>query len=400
MNTELFIRRPVMTSVLMLAILVAGILGYNLLAVSDLPNIDFPTIQVSAGLPGASPETMASTVAAPLEKQFTTIAGLDELTSTSSLGATNITLQFALSRNINSAALDVQSAMTAATSQLPANLPTPPTLQKVNPSESPILFLGLTSRTLPLYTVDQYAEVQLGEEISRVQGVAEVQVYGSVPYAVRVQVNPDELASRQLGIDQVASAIQNANVTMAMGTLYGANTAYNLQSNGQLNDAEAYRPLIVAYRNGAPVRLDQVAKVFDGVLDEDVAGWVNGVPGVVLAVERQPGANTIAVVKAVRALFPRFRAIMPPSLIMTVEHDRSISILQSVNDVRFALLLAVFLVILVIFLFLRNLSATMIPSFALPMAILGTFAVMYELGLYHRQPLAAGPDLIGRLRRR
>ena len=380
MNTELFIRRPVMTSVLMLAILVAGILGYNLLAVSDLPNVDFPTIQVSAGLPGASPETMASTVATPLEKQFTTIAGLDELTSTSSLGSTNITLQFSLSRDINSAALDVQSAITAATSQLPANLPTPPTLRKVNPSESPILFLGLTSRTLPLYTVDQYAEVQLGEEISRVQGVAEVEVYGSVPYAVRVQVNPEELASRQLGLDQVASAIQNANVTMAMGTLYGPSTAYNLQSNGQLNDAAAYRPLIVAYSNGAPVRLDQVAKVFDGVLDEDVAGWVNGVPGVVLAVERQPGANTIDVVKAVRALFPRFRAIMPPSLIMTVEHDRSISILQSVDDVRFTLLLAVCLVVLVIFLFLRNLSATLIPSFAVPMSILGTFAVMYVLG--------------------
>ncbi len=379
MNTELFIRRPVMTSVLMLAILVAGILGYNLLAVSDLPNVDFPTIQVSAGLPGASPETMASTVATPLEKQFTTIAGLDELTSTSSLGSTNITLQFSLSRDINSAALDVQSAMTAAVSQLPANLPTPPTLRKVNPSESPILFLGLTSRTLPLYTVDQYAEVQLGEQISRVAGVAEVDVNGSVPYAVRVRVNPEELASRQLGIDQVASAIQNANVTMAMGTLYGPNTAYNLQSNGQLNDAEAYRPLIVAYSNGAPVRLDQVAKVFDGVLDEDVAGWVNGVPGVVLSIQRQPGANTIQVVKAIRALFPRFRAIMPPSLIMTVEHDRSISILQSVNDVKFTLLLAVFLVILVIFLFLRNLSATMIPSFAVPLAILGTFAVMYEL---------------------
>jgi hydrophobic/amphiphilic exporter-1 (mainly G- bacteria), HAE1 family len=379
-NTELFIRRPVMTSVLMLAILVFGILGYSLLSVSDLPNVDFPTIQVTAGLPGASPETMASTIATPLEKQFTTIAGLDELTSTSSLGSTNITLQFSLSRNINSAALDVQSAITAAASELPANLPTPPTLRKVNPTESPILFLGLTSRTLPLYTVDQYAEVQLGEQISRVPGVAEVEVFGSVPYAVRVQVNPEELASRQLGIDQVASAIQNANVTKAMGTLYGPNTAYNLESNGQLNDAAAYRPLIVAYRNGAPVRLDQVAKVSDSVEDENVAGWVNGVPGVVLAIERQPGANTIDVVKHIRALFPRFRAIMPPSLTMTVELDRSISILQSVNDVRFTLLLAVCLVVLVIFLFLRNLSATLIPSFALPMAILGTFAVMDVLG--------------------
>jgi HAE1 family hydrophobic/amphiphilic exporter-1 len=380
MNTELFIRRPVMTSVLMLAILVAGILGYNLLAVSDLPNVDFPTIQVSAGLPGASPETMASTVATPLEKQFTTIAGLDEMTSTSSLGSTNITLQFSLSRDINSAALDVQSAMTAASSQLPSNLPSPPTLRKVNPSDSPILFLGLTSPTLPLYTIDQYAEVQLGEQISRVPGVAEVQVGGSVPYAVRVQVNPEELASRQLGLDQVASAIQNANVTMAMGTLYGPSTAYNLRSNGQLNDAAAYRPLIVAYRNGAPVRLDEVAKISDGVQDADVAGWVNGVPGVVLSVERQPGANTIDVVKDIRALFPRFRAILPPALTMTVENDRSVSILQSVNDVRFTLLLAVCLVVLVIFLFLRNLSATLIPSFALPMAILGAFAVMELLG--------------------
>ncbi|HEY7789020.1 MAG TPA: efflux RND transporter permease subunit, partial [Vicinamibacterales bacterium] len=380
MNTELFIRRPVMTSVLMLAILVFGILGYNFLAVSDLPNVDFPTIQVNAGLPGASPETMAATVATPLEKQFTTIAGLDEMTSTSSLGSTNITLQFSLSRDINSAALDVQSAIAAASSQLPADLPSPPTLRKANPADAPILFLGLTSKTLPIYTVDQYAEVLLGEQISRVQGVAQVQVFGSMPYAVRVQVNPDELASRHLGIDQVASAIQDANVTKAMGTLYGPNTAYNLQSNGQLSDAAAYRPLIVAYRNGSPVRLDQVASVSDSVRDENVAGWVNGVPGVILAIERQPGSNTIDVVNAVKDLFPRFQAIMPPSLIMTVEYDRSTSILQSVNDVRFTLLLAVALVVLVIFLFLRNFSATLIPSFALPMAILGTFAVMYVLG--------------------
>ena len=380
MNTELFIRRPVMTSVLMLAILVFGILGYNFLAVSDLPSVDFPTIQVSAGLPGASPETMASTIATPLEKQFTTIAGLDQMTSTSSLGSTDITLQFSLSRNINSAALDVESAINAASSQLPNNLPRPPTLRKVNPAESPILFLGLTSRSLPLYAVDQYAEVLLGEQISRVQGVAQVGVFGSVPYAVRVQVNPEKLASRQLGIDQVASAIQNANVNMAMGTLYGPNTAYNVESNGQLSDAAAYRPLIVAYRNGAPVRLDQVARVSDSIEDADVAGWVNGVPGVILAIERQPGSNTIDVVKAIRALFPRFRAIMPPSLIMTVEYDRSTSILQSVNDVRFTLFLAVCLVVLVIFLFLRNLSATLIPSLALPMAILGTFAVMDVLG--------------------
>jgi len=380
MNTELFIRRPVMTSLLMLAILVFGILGYRYLAVSDLPNVDFPTIQVSANLPGASPETMGSAVATPIEKQFTTIAGLDQMTSTSSLGSTQITLQFSLSRDINAAALDVQSAISAATNQLPRGMPSPPTFRKVNPADSPVLILGLTSPTLPLYTVDEYGETLLGEQISMVQGVAQVQVYGSVPYAVRVQVNPEELASRQIGIDEVGSAIQNANVNLPMGTLYGANTAYNLQSNGQLTDAALFRPLIIAYRNGAPVRLDQVAKVSDSVIDTNIANWVNDVPGVILAIQRQPGANTIDVVDSVRKLFPRFRAIMPPSMIMTVEYDRSISIRQSVSDVKFTLLLAICLVVLVIFLFLRNISATLIPSLALPMAIMGTFAVMYVLG--------------------
>jgi hydrophobic/amphiphilic exporter-1 (mainly G- bacteria), HAE1 family len=379
-NTELFIRRPVMTSLLMLAILVFGILGYRYLAVSDLPNVDFPTIQVHAGLPGASPETMGSAVATPLEKQFTTIAGMDSMTSTSSLGSTQITLQFALSRSIDSAALDVQSAIAAAASQLPPNMPTPPTFRKVNPADQPILFIGLTSPTLPLYSVDQYAETLLGEQISMVQGVAQVGVSGSVPYAVRIQVNPEELASRQIGIDEVATAIRNANVNMPMGTLYGADTAYNIQSNGQLTDAALFRPLIIAYRNGAPVALNQIASVSDSVLDDNVAGWVNGVPGVVLSVQRQPGANTIEVVDGIRKLFPRFHAIMPPSLIMTVEFDRSISIRDSVNDVKFTLFLAVCLVVLVIFLFLRNLSATLIPSLALPMAIMGTFAVMYLLG--------------------
>jgi len=380
MNTELFIRRPVMTSLLMLAILVFGILGYRYLAVSDLPNVDFPTIQVSANLPGASPETMASSVATPLEKQFTTIAGLDQMTSTSSLGSSQITLQFALSRNIDSAALDVQAAMTAAAGQLPQNMPTPPTFRKENPADSPIFLLGLTSPTLPLYKVDEYAEDLLGEQISMVQGVAQVSVFGSMPYAVRVQVNPEELASRQIGIDEVAQAIQSANVNLPMGTLYGANTAYNLQSNGQLTDAALFRPLIIAYRNGAPVRLSQVATVSDSILDANVAGWIDNVPGIVLAIQRQPGANTIAVVDAIRKLIPRFRALLPPAMIMTVEYDRSIPIRQSVRDVKFTLFLAICLVVLVIFLFLRNLSATMIPSLALPMAIMGTFAVMYVLG--------------------
>jgi HAE1 family hydrophobic/amphiphilic exporter-1 len=378
--TELFIRRPVMTTLLMLAILVFGILGYRYLAVSDLPNVDFPTITVSANLPGASPETMGSAVATPLEKQFTTIAGLDSMTSTSSLGSTQITLQFALTRDIDSAALDVQSAITSATRQLPPNMPTPPTFRKVNPADSPILFLGLTSPTLPLSQVDEYAETLLGEQISMVTGVAQVSVFGSMKYAVRVQVDPDELASRKIGIDEVSQAIQSANVNMPMGTLYGAHKAYNIQSNGQLTDAALYRPLIVAYRNGAPVRLEQLATVEDSVQDNRLANWINAVPGIILAVQRQPGTNTIEIVDAVRKLFPRFRSIMPPAMHLSVEYDRSVSIRQSVNDVKFTLFLAICLVVLVIFLFLRNASATLIPSLALPMAIMGTFAVMYLLG--------------------
>ncbi len=377
---EPFIRRPVMTSLVMLAILLFGILGYRNLAVSDLPNVDFPTIQVSAGLPGASPETMASSVATPLEKQFTTIAGLDSMTSTSSLGNTEITLQFNLSRNIDSAALDVQTAISAAQNQLPPNLPSPPTFRKVNPADQAIFLLAVTSPTLPLYEVDKDAENLIAEQISMVPGVAEVDVYGSAKYAVRVQLNPQALASRQIGIDEVEQAIQNANVNLPMGTLNGAHRAYNIQSNGQISDAAAYRPLIVAYRNGAPVRLDQVAKVTNGVQDQYVANWINNVPGIMLAVRRQPGTNTIEIVNNIRKLIPRFYSMVPPSINLSVEYDRSVPIRESVNDVKFTLLLAVFLVILVIFLFLRNASATIIPSLALPMAIMGTFAVMYLLG--------------------
>jgi len=377
---EPFIRRPVMTSLVMLAILLFGIIGYRYLAVSDLPNVDFPTIEVSAGLPGASPDTMASSVATPLEKQFTTIAGLDSMTSTSSLGKTSITLQFDLSRNIDSAALDVQSAISAAGHQLPADMPFPPTLRKVNPADQSIFLLAVTSPTLPLYKVDQYAETLIAEQISMVPGVAQVGVHGTAKYAVRVQLNPKALASRQIGIDQVEQAIRNANVNMPMGTLYGAHKAFNLESNGQLSDAKVYRPLVVAYRNGAPVRLDQVATVTDGVQDKYVANWINGVPGIMLAVQRQPGTNTIEIVKNIRKLLPRFYSILPPSIHLSIEYDRSVSIEESVNDVKFTLVLAIFLVVLVIFLFLRNASATVIPSMALPMAIMGTFAVMYLLG--------------------
>ena len=377
--SELFIRRPVMTSLLMLAILGFGILGYRDLAVSDLPNVDFPTIQVSAGLPGASPETMASSVATPLEKQFTTIAGLDSMTSTSALGSTQITLQFSLSRSIDSAALDVQTAISSAGNQLPPNMPSPPTFRKVNPADESIFLLAVTSPTLPLYKVDSYAEDLIAEQISMVPGVAQVNVFGQSKYAVRVGLNPDELASRQIGIDEVEQAIQSANVNLPMGTLSGAHKAYNIESNGQLADAALYRPIIVAYRNGAPVRLDQIASVANGVQDQYVANWINGIPGIMLAVQRQPGTNTIDIVNRIRKLIPRFYSMVPPSIELSIEYDRSVPIQESVNDVKFTLMLAVFLVILVIFLFLRNVSATIIPSLALPMAIVGTFAVMYLL---------------------
>jgi HAE1 family hydrophobic/amphiphilic exporter-1 len=378
--SEPFIRRPVMTSLLMLAILLFGVLGYRALAVSDLPNVDFPTIQVSAGLPGASPDTMASSVASPLEKQFTTIAGLDSMTSSSSLGNTQITLQFDLDRNIDSAALDVQTAISAAARQLPPNMPSPPTFRKVNPADSPIFGLAVTSPTLPLYEVDEYAENLIATQISEVPGVAQVLVNGAARYAVRVEMDPAALASRQIGIDEVEQAIQSANVNMPMGTLFGAHKAYNVQSNGQLSDASVYRPLIVAYRDGAPVRLDQIASVRDGVQDQYIANWVNGVPGIMLSVQRQPGTNTIDIVNRVRKLIPGFYSIVPPSIDLSVEYDRSVPIRRSVDDVQFTLLLAVFLVILVIFLFLRNVSATIMPSLALPMAIMGTFAVMYLFG--------------------
>jgi hydrophobic/amphiphilic exporter-1 (mainly G- bacteria), HAE1 family len=376
---ENFIRRPVMTCLVMAAVLLFGIVAYRALAVSDLPNVDFPTITVSANLAGASPETMASAIATPLEKQFTTIAGLDSMTSTSALGTTQITLQFDLSRNIDGAAQDVQAAITAAANQLPPNMPTPPTFRKVNPADSPILYLAATSPTLPLSEVDQYAETLLGQQISMVSGVAQVSVYGSTRYAVRIQLDPKELASRQIGINEAEQAVQNANVNLPTGTLYGAHKAFTVQANGQMMSAAPYRQLIVAYRNGAPVRLDELGHVYDSIQDTKLANWINGVPGVILAVQRQPGTNTIEIVNAIKKLLPSFRAIMPPAMHLAIEYDRSITIQQSVNDVKFSLFLAIILVVLVIFLFLRNASATLIPSLALPMSIIGTFAVMYLL---------------------
>jgi len=380
MGPELFIRRPVMTTLVMLGILFFGILGYRLLPVSDLPNVDFPTIQVTASLPGASPDTMASAVATPLEKQFTTIAGIDNMTSSSALGLTNIIIQFALDRSIDAAAQDVQAAIGKAQSQLPPGMPTPPTYQKVNPADQPILYMSLSSPTLPLYTVDEYAETFLAQRISTISGVAQVQVFGSQKYAVRVQLDPMALASRGIGIDEVQQAVAQGNVNLPTGTLYGPHQAFTVQATGQLTNAAAYRPLIVAYRNGSPVRLQQLGRVIDSVQTDKVASWYNDERAVILAIQRQPGTNTVQVVDSIRKLLPTFRVQIPASVNLNVLYDRSVSIRESVHDVEFTLLLTIGLVILVIFLFLRNLSATVIPSLAVPMSIVGTFAVMYLLG--------------------
>jgi HAE1 family hydrophobic/amphiphilic exporter-1 len=378
--SELFIRRPIMTTLVMLAVLLFGIIGYQQLPVSDLPNVDFPTILVTASVPGASPETMASAVATPLERQFSTIAGLDSMTSTNALGNTQVTLQFNLSRNIDAAAQDVQAAIARAAKQLPPDMPTPPSYQKVNPADQPILYLSLSSSTLPLSTVDEYAETLLAQRISMVTGVAQVQVFGSQKYAVRVQVDPKALATRQIGIDEVASAVQNANVNLPTGTLWGAHRAFTVQATGQLTDASAYRPVIVTYRNGSPVRLQDLGRVIDSVENDKVASWYNNVRAIVLAIQRQPGTNTVEVVDSIKKILQTLRADIPGSVDISILYDRSASIRDSVNDVKFTLFLAICLVILVIFLFLRNLSATIIPSLALPFSIVGTFAFMYLLG--------------------
>jgi HAE1 family hydrophobic/amphiphilic exporter-1 len=364
----------------MSAILIFGIMGYRLLPINDLPNVDFPTISVSASLPGANPETMAASVATPLEKQFSTIAGVDNMTSTSSLGSVQITLQFSLDRNIDAAAQDVQSAISKAQRQLPQGMPTPPSFQKVNPADSPILFLVLTSPTLPLSTVDEYAETMIAQRISMVSGVAQVQVQGAQKYAVRVQLDPNALATRGVGIEEAQDAVQKANVNLPTGTLYGPDKAFTVQATGQLTTAEAYRPIIVAYRNGSPVRLEELGKVIDSVENDKVAGWFNNTRSIVLSIQRQPGTNTVEVVDNIKQLLPSFRAQMPAAVNLEVMIDRSMAIRDSIADVKFTLALTVALVILVIFLFLRNLSATIIPSLAVPLSIFGTFAAMYLLG--------------------
>ncbi|HEX2450091.1 MAG TPA: efflux RND transporter permease subunit [Gemmatimonadales bacterium] len=375
----LFIRRPVMTTLVMAGALIFGVLGYRRLPVSDLPNVDFPTISVNASLPGASPETMASAVATPLEREFSTIAGIQVMTSTSSTGQTSIQLQFALDRDIDAAAQDVQAAIASAQTDLPSEL-LPPRYRKQNPADSPILYLSLTSKTLPLSQVNEYAETFLAQRISTVTGVSQVDVFGQQKYAVRIQLDPSALANRGIGIDEVADAVTAGNVNLPNGVLWGTEKAYTLEATGQLANAAAFRPLVVTFRNGAPVRLQDLGRVEDGVQDNRVAAWYNGVRSVVLAIRRQPGTNTVQVADAVRARVDELRDQLPASVDLLYNYDRSIFVRSSVANVKFTLMLTIGLVVLVIFLFLRNLPATLIPSTAVPMSLVGTFALMYLFG--------------------
>jgi HAE1 family hydrophobic/amphiphilic exporter-1 len=376
--SELFIRRPVTTVLVMAGILFFGITAYRRLPVSDLPTVDFPTITVSASLPGASPETMASAVATPLEKQFSTIAGIDNMTSTSTLGSMSITMQFNLERSIDGAAQDVQAMIAKTLRDLPQGI-IPPSYQKVNPADSPIIFFSFTSDLMPLSQLDEYAETFMAQRISMVPGVAQVNVYGSQKYAVRVQLDPTALVSRKLGIDEVASAISSQNVNLPTGILNGPTKTYTVQANGQLQDAAGFRRLVVAYRNGAPIHLGDLGNVLDDVQNSRAAAWFREKRGLILAVQRQPGSNTVAVADAVNELVQKLKPQLPGGVQIDKMIDRSVTIRESVADVKFTLVLTLFLVIAVIFVFLRNVSATVIPSLALPISVIGTFAVMYLL---------------------
>jgi HAE1 family hydrophobic/amphiphilic exporter-1 len=377
--SELFVHRPVATALLTVGLAFFGVLSYRSLAISDLPSVDFPTISVSAALPGASPETMATAVATPLEKQFSTIAALDSMNSSSSEGSTQITLQFALDRNIDAAAQDVQTAIASASRQLPQDMPSPPSFRKVNPADSSIIVLALTSHTLPMSQVDEVAENSLAQRISTVAGVAQVQVFGPQRFAVRAQLDPNKLAARQLGIDEVTQAIQAGNVNLPTGTLSGAQRTVAVEANGRLETAAAYRNLVVAYRNGAAIHLGDLGSVIESVENDKAAAWVGSdlTRGILLGVQKQPGANTVKVVDAIVELLPALRQQMPAGVMLNVVYDRSQTVRASVNDVKFTLLVSLVLVVIVIFLFLRNIRAAFIPSIAIPMSLAGTFAVMY-----------------------
>lgn len=369
-----------MTALVMMGILLAGVIGYRGLPVSDLPSIDFPTLQVRADLPGASAETMAASVATPLERQFSTVAGVESMTSTSTRGQTSITLQFGLDRDIDAAAQDVQAAISQVVRRLPNGMPNPPQLQKVNPADQPILFMGLNSATISPTLIAELADTVIAPRISQVEGVALVNVFGAAKYAVRIQLDPNKLAARGIGIDEVQTSVQRHNANLPSGTLWGEQQAYTVQANGQVMNAEAYRPLIVSYRNGAPVRLGELGEVLDSVQQDKNFAWVDSRRSIMFQVQRQPGTNTVEVVDRIKALFPEFESQLPPAVKLETVYDRSISIRESVDDVKFTLLLTVCLVILVIFLFLRNISATFIASTALPLSIVGTFAAMKLLG--------------------
>jgi hydrophobic/amphiphilic exporter-1 (mainly G- bacteria), HAE1 family len=377
--SALFVRRPIATTLVMIGVLLFGLLGYTQLPVSDLPNVDYPIISVNAGLSGASPETMASAVATPLEKQFSTIPGLEVMTSSSSQGSTSITLQFSLSRDIDAAAQDVQSAIAQVQRRLPTGM-LPPSYQKVNPADSPIVMFGMTSKQLPLARLNEYAESFLAQRISMVEGVAQVQVYGSQKYAVRVRLDPHALNARQVGIDEVATAINAGNVNLPTGILWGPNRTATVQANGQLQNAKEFGALVVAWRDGAPVRVRDLGVVIDDVQNNKVANWAHGERAIILAIQRQPGTNTVEVADRVQALLRRLQPQLPASVQVFQLFDRSVSIRNAVTDVQFTLLLTFALVVLVIFLFLKNLSATVIPSLALPLSVIGTFGVMWRLG--------------------
>src|SRR5579871_2314526 len=361
--SEIFIRRPIATSLLMVAIALFGVIAFVALPVSDLPNVDFPTITVSASLPGADPAVMASSVATVLERQFTTIAGLDSMTSNSSNGNTSITMQFALDRDIDSAATDVQAAISAVTPLLPAGMPFPPSFRKTNPSDQPVMFMVFSSKTLPLRQLDDYAEVLIAPRLSMISGVAQVVITGQQKYAVRVQVDPDKLVSKRIGLNEVNTAIANSNPNLPTGTLFGPQQFYTVTTNAEMKNAGEFANLIVAWRQGAPVRLGEIADVVDSVEDTRQAAWLYTTDGeqlrtIQLNVMRQPGANDIAIADTIRRVMPELQAQMPPSVRLDVRGDRSRIIRQSFADTRFTLILTLALVIGVIFVFLRNPSAT------------------------------------------
>jgi len=378
--SETCIRRPVLTTLMTASLIVFGVFAYRLLPVAALPAVDFPTIQIIAQLPGASPETMAASVVSPIERQLSTIAGISSMNSSSSLGITQITIQFDLGRNIDGAALDVQTALATAARLLPVEMTTPPTFRKVNPGDFPVLYVSLRSDTVPLSTVDDYAETVLAPQISQLPGIAQVLVYGAQKFAVRVQVNPTEAAARNISLDDVRGVVAKANSSTPVGTLTGPKQSVTLTATSAIEHAADYRDVVVAYRKGAPVKLNQIARVIDSVENDKIATWFNDARAIVLAIQRQPDANTVQVVDMVRDILPNLRVQVPPSVQMQPLFDRSISIRAAVTDVQETLAIAIALVILVIFLFLRKVSATIIPALAVPVSLIGTCAAMYAFG--------------------